>query len=113
MTTESKHTPGHISYLPCFTGDGYNYGGGLIVTFGDVSINLGGVDPQRGTYPNEKLAHLIAAAPELFIFADHPVIQWLLTDGLEHIPEPQRTSARIFLLPLRDAALAKATGATP
>ena len=102
--SESKHTPGHISYLPCFTGDGYNYGGGLIVTFGDVSINLGGVDPQRGTYPNEKLAHLIAAAPDLL-------------SALQALAEDQTTAhwqnAPYDLLRNARAAIARATGATP
>lgn len=56
-------------------------------------------------------AHMAAAAPELFTFANHPVIDWLLGEGIGCIPEPQRTSARLFLIPARDAALAKATGA--
>jgi|ERR1700721_31351 len=60
-----KIPPGHVSYLPSHTGDGYNYGGGLIVTWGTVSINLGGVDPMRGTYPNESLARVLAAAPKM------------------------------------------------
>ena len=55
-------------------------------------------------------ANLIAAAPELFILADHPVMEWLLGEGLSTIPEPQQTSVRLFLVPLRDAAIAKAKG---
>jgi hypothetical protein len=55
-------------------------------------------------------ARLIAAAPDLYVVADHPVLEWLCTDGLESIPEPQRTSVRIFLVPARAAALAKARG---
>jgi DNA-binding CsgD family transcriptional regulator len=61
----------------------------------------------------EPSARLIAAKSELFAFADHPVMEWLLTDGINNIPEPQRTSVRLFLIPLRNAAIAKATGAAP
>jgi hypothetical protein len=55
-------------------------------------------------------ARLIAAAPKLFVFADHPVMDWLMTDGLHHIPEPQRTSVELFLVPLRRAAIVTAEG---
>lgn len=50
---------------------------------------------------------LISAAPDLLAVSDHPVLEWLLTDGLQHIPEPQRTSVKLFLIPARDRALAK------
>lgn len=57
--------------------------------------------------PNARLA---ATAPELFAFADHPVMEWLLTEGVRHIPEPQKTSVQLFLVPIRRAAIAKARG---
>lgn len=30
-----------VSYLPSFSGDGYGYGGGAIVSIGDVAIQFG------------------------------------------------------------------------
>lgn len=55
-------------------------------------------------------ARLIAAAPELFAFANHPVMEWLLVYALTSVPEPQRTSVELFLVPMRNAAIAKAEG---
>jgi len=43
MATEqnSTHTPAVVSSLPSFSGDGYSYGGGALVTFGDVTVQFG------------------------------------------------------------------------
>jgi hypothetical protein len=57
----SAHTKGQVSFLPCFSGDGYGYGGGIVVTFGDMSVLLGEDSSGRRL----ELARLIAAAPEL------------------------------------------------
>lgn len=56
----------------------------------------------------EANARLIAAAPDLYTLATHPVLEWLLSEGIETIPEPQRTSVKLFLVPLWLAATAKA-----
>src|SRR6266576_1010994 len=32
------------------------------------------------------------AADELYAVANHPILDWLLTDGRRYIPEPQQTS---------------------
>lgn len=57
----SARTKGHISRQPIHRGDGYDWGGDLIVTLGATSINLG--------YPDQttiELAHKIAAAEQMY-----------------------------------------------
>lgn len=60
----AKHTPGVVSQLPWHDGDGYSWGGDIIVSFGDRAINLG-----NSTHSGETLhlARLIAAAPDLLV----------------------------------------------
>lgn len=55
-----KWTPGLVSRLPRHNGDGYYWGGDVIVTFEGSSINLGPA-PEA-----ESLGHLIAASPALY-----------------------------------------------
>lgn len=59
--TDSKGgwTPGVVARLPWNNGDGYRWGGDVIVCFGERAINLG------GDQDSEPLARLIAAAPAL------------------------------------------------
>jgi|SRR5580693_390101 hypothetical protein len=105
----SELPSGHVSFLPAFTGDGYNYGGGIIVTWGTVSVNLGGVDPMRGTYANERLAHVIAAAPDL-----KAVVEDMLA-GLAYLRKHETIPYGFGIDRLEQAgraALAKAKGAT-
>lgn len=56
---------------------------------------------------------LIEAAPELYALATHPVLEWLLGEGIDRIPEPQQTSVKLFLIPLWLAATAKAERRPP
>ena len=58
----SKHTSGSVSQMPWHDGDGYSWGGDVIVSFGCRAINLGSSGHSGDAL---KLAHLIAAAPEL------------------------------------------------
>lgn len=62
MGENVKHTPGAVSQLPWHDGDGYSWGGDVIVSFGERAINLG-----NSTHSGEtlSLARLIAAAPDL------------------------------------------------
>ena len=93
MTETVKHTPGKISRLPVHNGDGYSWGGDLLVTFVDQSVNLG---CGRGA---EKLATLIASAPEM-LDALHAVDLALTQQGKE---------GTILLMGVR-AAISKAEG---
>lgn len=63
--------------MPYHDGDGYSWGGDIIVSFGFRSINLG-----NSTHSGEtmKLAHLIAAAPDL-LEALKIAQLWLDVDG--------------------------------
>lgn len=57
---------GHVSFLPSHTGDGYNYGGGIVVTIGERSLLVAGIDPMKGYLEKDlKLAYQLAAAPDL------------------------------------------------
>lgn len=54
----AQQTRGAVSQMPTHSGDGWEFGGDIIVTFGDFSINL-------GSRPPAGLAPQIAAAPEM------------------------------------------------
>jgi hypothetical protein len=64
-TAEEKRTPpaASISYLPSFSGDGYGYGGGIVLTFGEIAIQVG--EDVRGG-PRHELARRIADACNSF-----------------------------------------------
>lgn len=57
------HTPGQVSVMPRHNGDGYSWGGDVVVSFGEQAINLGA--SRHSNCETVKLARLIAAAPEL------------------------------------------------
>ena len=46
----------HVSFLPCHDGDGYSFGGGVILTIGDRSLYIG----SGRTKDDENLAKEIA-----------------------------------------------------
>ena len=54
--------PGRVSRLPSFDGDGYGYGGELVVSFGERSIKLGTRDGE--------LAAALSAMPDLLTVAE-------------------------------------------
>lgn len=56
---------------------------------------------------NKIMAEQNVAIALMRVVIDHPILEWLLTDGLRSIPEPQRTSVRLFLIPAHN----RATGA--
>lgn len=65
-SSNTRFWPASVSYLPCHAGDGYSYGGGILVTFGDRSFQVAGMDPMKGYLPADKeLAHILAAAPQM------------------------------------------------
>lgn len=108
-----KHTPGPWRIEPQRHGAAY-YDVPILADAASSAVALACdlYSKDGGVLTRDANARLIAAAPELFVVADHPVMKWLLTDGIDNIPEPQRTSLRLFLIPLHNAAIAKATGAT-
>jgi len=65
MSTEAKHTPGHLSQMPWHSGDGYSWGGDVIVSFGAIAINLGSGRNYVDLQNILSLGTLLAAAPEL------------------------------------------------
>lgn len=67
--SESKHTTGVVSQMPWHNGDGYCWGGDIVVSFGDRAINLGSATLSVQHEEILKLARLIAAAPELLAAA--------------------------------------------
>lgn len=54
--------PGIVSRLPFFDGDGYSWGGEIIVTFGAQSIKLGARQIELATH--------LSAAPDLLVIAE-------------------------------------------
>jgi hypothetical protein len=58
----AAETTGRVSWLPSFSGDGYSYGGGIVVTFGDIAIQVG----EDTTGKRQALAVKIAAVNELY-----------------------------------------------
>ncbi len=42
-----------LSYLPMHCGDGYNYGGGIVLTIGDRSVVIAGADAMKGYRPDD------------------------------------------------------------
>ena len=60
MATDSaSFGDGGVHFLPMYSGDGYGYGGGVIVTIGSLAIHMG-----EGSNA-ERVGHLLAAAPVL------------------------------------------------
>ena len=102
--SSAEFTPGPWMVLPSNEQDEF-----VVLTANGHRIDLARTYGYPGI-PREANANLIAAAPELFVIANHPALEWILTEGLSFIPEPQRSSLTVFLIPLRDAALAKARG---
>ncbi len=60
-----------INYLPASSRDGYYYGGRLILTIGELSLNLGGVNPD-GRYSHEDITKYILTASEAYEGKDKP-----------------------------------------
>lgn len=54
---------GHVSVMPFHSGDGYSWGGDVVVSFGERAINLGAA--RHSNCETVKLARLLAAAPAL------------------------------------------------
>jgi hypothetical protein len=96
---------GKVSFLPVHDGDGYSYGGGIIVTIGDLSINLGGFEAMRG-YDKRRvaLAHNLAAAPDLL-----EALRRLLGTSTTKLDETHEPGCRCVIHEAL-AAIAKAEG---
>lgn len=94
MTIE--YISGEVSKLPAHSGDGYSWGGDVIVTFGKRSINLGTSHKHHEMKQIEALAHQIAAAGEMLA-----LLERLANDY------PPSSVGREWI----DAAISKATGA--
>lgn len=93
-----KHTPGSVSQMPWHDGDGYSWGGDVIVSFGCRAINLGSSGHSGEAL---KLAHLIAAAPELLSVAKRILECGYVSESIEE----ERTDHLALA-----AAIAKAEG---
>lgn len=108
-----KHPSGAVSKLPVHSGDGYNYGGGLLVNFGERSFFLGDTQPRcKDDDELESLARVMAAAPDL-LDALKNLGDWLAygmakTDGAEPTAEDLRTCEQ--LAAAARAAVDKAEG---
>ena len=101
----SEFKEGRVTQLPIFHGDGYGFGGALIVSIGNRAIQLG---PDDG-----KLADLLAAAPELYSRHDDDLAELdLIKSAVLHGAPASEIVASIAQMQRRKrAALAKAGAA--
>jgi len=63
---DTKRSPARVTYLPSYSGDGYGYGGGVILSIGNHAIPLG-----EG-YEATKLAEEIARRWNAMLEAKSP-----------------------------------------
>jgi hypothetical protein len=114
-----KTQPGQVSCLPTFNGDGYGYGGGIVVTFGDIAIQLGETSPNDQS--RLELARLITAAPALVEALTSAAVMLEAIEahcvnerglrGADHAEDGRRVRAAAqALMPELRAALSLATG---
>jgi hypothetical protein len=104
MDAAQTFAPGIVSSLPEHIGDGFTWGGDLIVTFGDLSICLGGQTATRGVDPKvAALASLLAQAPALLeaCRGARKALAWAA----------EKHPGLVLECEILDAAIAKAIGA--
>lgn len=106
---ELQFTPGQVAEMPFHDGDGYSWGGDIIVTFGSRAINFGTSQNYNERQKLLALARMAASAVEL-AEALAPFAEVKVAEALTDCSDVARGFAARDFRRAR-AAIARATGA--
>lgn len=104
---------GQVAQMPFHDGDGYSWGGDIVVSFGERAISFGSSQSFSERQDILALARLIAAAPEMAkaLKAARQFIMNGIEFGYIRMPQPETPDSAHDTLPMIDAVLAKIGGA--
>lgn len=112
--SDLKHTPGFVSEMPVHDGDGYSWGGDVIVTIDSRSINLGSSQNFLIRLEILALGRMIAAAPDMLAALIEAETRLRYSgDHFHDAGATDRAEADWAAADQARAAIAKATGETP